>query len=125
MPRIILADNLDALRGLPDGQADLIYIDPPFNTGRTQRRTRIRTRRSSPGEEGDRTGFQGERYETTVLGSRRFADRFDDYLGSSGPGSSKRIVPSLRTDPSTSTSTTGKCTTAGSSWTTCSAPATS
>ena len=79
MPKIMLADNLDALRGMPDDHADLIYIDPPFNTGRTQRRTRIRTRRSSPGG-GDRTGFQGERYETTVLGTRRFRDRFDDYL---------------------------------------------
>ena len=85
MPTIMLADNLDALRGMPDGHADLIYIDPPFNTGRTQRRTRIQTRRSSPGEEGDRTGFQGERYETTVVGTRRFHDRFDDYLAFLAP----------------------------------------
>ena len=92
MPTIMLADNLDALRGMPDGHADLIYIDPPFNTGRTQRRTRIRTRRSSPGEEGDRTGFQGERYETTALGTRRFADRFDDYLAFLGP----RLVEAYR-----------------------------
>ena len=92
MPTIMLADNLDALRGMPDGHADLIYIDPPFNTGRTQRRTRIRTRRSSPGEEGDRTGFQGERYETTALGTRHFADRFDDYLAFLGP----RLVEAYR-----------------------------
>jgi len=92
MPTIMLADNLDALRGMPDGHADLIYIDPPFNTGRTQRRTRIRTRRSSPGEEGDRTGFQGERYETTVVGTRRFRDRFDDYLAFLAP----RLVEAYR-----------------------------
>ena len=82
MPRIILADNLDALRSLPDGHADLIYIDPPFNTGKTQRQTRIKTRRSS---RGDRTGFQGQRYETTAIGTRRFSDRFDDYLEFLGP----------------------------------------
>ncbi|WP_419934186.1 DNA-methyltransferase [Candidatus Palauibacter sp.] len=82
MPRIMFADNLEALRGMPDGRADLIYIDPPFNTGRTQRRTRIRTRRSSGG---DRTGFQGARYETTVVGTRRFSDRYDDYLEFLGP----------------------------------------
>ena len=80
MPTIMLADNLDALRGMPDGHADLIYIDPPFNTGRTRRHTRIRTSRTSHGEGGDRTGFQGARYETTAVGTRRFDDRFDDYL---------------------------------------------
>ena len=92
MPRIILADNLDVLRDLPDGHADLIYIDPPFNTGKTQQRTRIETRRAAGGGEGDRTGFKGERYETTVLGTRRFADRFDDYLGFLGP----RLIEAYR-----------------------------
>ena len=92
MPKIMLADNLDALRGMPDGHADLIYIDPPFNTGRTQRRTRIRTRRASHGEGGDRTGFQGARYETTAVGTRRFDDRFDDYLAFLGP----RLVEAYR-----------------------------
>jgi site-specific DNA-methyltransferase (adenine-specific) len=56
---------------------DLIYIDPPFNTGKTQARTQIRTERS---ENGDRVGFQGRRYETLKLGSRGYADIFDDYL---------------------------------------------
>ena len=85
MPRIMLADNLEALRGMPDGVADLIYIDPPFNTGRTQRRTRIRTRRAPAGEGGDRTGFKGTRYQTTALDTRRFPDRFGDYLAFLGP----------------------------------------
>ena len=76
MNQIVLGDNLEVLRTLPDGLADLIYIDPPFNTGRTQRRTRIRTTRS---RNGDRTGFQGHRYETSTLGTRRFHDRFGDY----------------------------------------------
>ncbi len=76
MNRIILEDNLDALRRLPDGSVDLVYVDPPFNTGRTQSRTRIRTRRAA---DGDRTGFQGRRYATTEVGTKRFQDRFDDY----------------------------------------------
>src|ERR1019366_9216512 len=54
------------------------YIDPPFNTGRMQQRTRLMTRRDAGG---DRTGFGGRRYSTTALGSERFADAFDDYLG--------------------------------------------
>ncbi|WP_420633241.1 DNA-methyltransferase [Candidatus Palauibacter sp.] len=89
MPRIILGDNLHVLSDLPDGHADLIYIDPPFNTGKTQRRTRIQTHRAA---NGDRTGFQGHRYETTVLGTRRFRDQFDDYIGFLEP----RLVEAYR-----------------------------
>jgi site-specific DNA-methyltransferase (adenine-specific) len=58
--------------------ADLIYIDPPFNTGGVQRRTQILTARS---EHGDRTGFQGRRYATQTIGTQEFQDSFDDYLG--------------------------------------------
>ena len=75
--KIVFGDNLDVLRGLPDGLADLIYVDPPFNTGRVRRHTRIRTRRSP---NGDRTGYKGERYRTESMGTRRFRDSFDDYL---------------------------------------------
>lgn len=74
---IVFADNLEVLRRLPDESVDLIYIDPPFNTGKRQQRTQLKTVRS---EQGDRIGFQGNRYESIVLGSRSFADMFDDYL---------------------------------------------
>jgi site-specific DNA-methyltransferase (adenine-specific) len=74
---IHLADNLDILRRLADGSVDLVYVDPPFNTGKRQARTQLRTRRS---EDGDRTGFQGHRYETIRGATRSFEDRFDDYL---------------------------------------------
>lgn len=77
MKRIYLADNLPILKELPDGWASLIYIDPPFNTGKDQARTRIRTVRD---ESGDRTGFQQQRYRTIPLGTQSFADAFDDYL---------------------------------------------
>ena len=33
---VIEGENLDVLPTLPDGAFDLIYIDPPFNTGRAQ-----------------------------------------------------------------------------------------
>jgi site-specific DNA-methyltransferase (adenine-specific) len=75
---VLLSDNLAVLRELPSASFDLIYIDPPFNTGRTQAHTRIRTVRSP---EGDRTGFQGARYRTIRLGSHAFPDAFGDYLG--------------------------------------------
>jgi site-specific DNA-methyltransferase (adenine-specific) len=76
--RVHLADNIDVLRSLGDGCVDLVYIDPPFNTGKVRAHTRIRTVRE---ETGDRVGFQGRRYETQVVGRRSFADLFDDYMG--------------------------------------------
>jgi len=75
--RVLFGDNLPVLRSIPDESIGLIYIDPPFNTGKRQSRTRLRTQRS---ENGDRVGFKGQRYATTVLGSRAFDDQFDDYL---------------------------------------------
>ena len=70
-------DNLPVLRELPGGSVNLIYIDPPFNTGKVQRRTQLSTVRD---EDGDRTGFQGKRYRTVKLGSKAYSDLFDDYL---------------------------------------------
>ena len=75
---IYFGDNAELLPTFPAEAFDLIYIDPPFNTGRRQERTQIRTVRDG---EGDRVGFQGQRYRTTRIGSRSFADDFDDYLG--------------------------------------------
>jgi site-specific DNA-methyltransferase (adenine-specific) len=74
---IWFGDNAAMLPRLAAGSFDLIYIDPPFNTGKKQERQRLATVRD---ESGDRTGFQGRRYRTTKLGSRAFADVFDDYL---------------------------------------------
>ena len=76
---VIHADNLEALAALPAESAALVYVDPPFNTGRTQSRTTIRTVRDEA--DGDRTGFQGKRYRTIKLGSSGYSDTFDDYLG--------------------------------------------
>lgn len=74
---IQFADNLEALGRLASGSVDLIYIDPPFNTGKVQQRTQLKTAQSS---NGDRVGFQGRRYQTVVVGSKIFSDVFDDYL---------------------------------------------
>jgi len=74
---IHVGDNAAILPTLPGGAFRLIYIDPPFNTGHTQRRTRLRTVRS---ESGDRTGFGGARYATERLGSQAFADTHDDFM---------------------------------------------
>ena len=75
---IYFGDNLAVLGAFPDASFDLIYIDPPFNTGRVQERTQIRTVRD---EDGDRTGFQGNRYRTVKLGSKSFEDSFTNFMG--------------------------------------------
>ena len=81
MRRVVFGDNLPVLRALASDSVPLIYIDPPFNTGRPQSRTRLRTTRAVDGEGGDRTGFGGVRYRTERGATHSFADAFDDYLG--------------------------------------------
>ncbi|MBK5231484.1 MAG: site-specific DNA-methyltransferase [Thermoleophilia bacterium] len=80
--QILLGDNLDLLPKLPGESFQLIYIDPPFNTGRDQARRTIRT---VADEDGDRTGFEGRRYRTELLDSSSYRDSFDDFLGFLAP----------------------------------------
>ncbi len=70
-------DNLPVLEQLPRACVSLIYIDPPFNTGKVQQRTQLATTRD---EDGDRTGFQGKRYRTIKIGTQSYPDAFSDYL---------------------------------------------
>jgi site-specific DNA-methyltransferase (adenine-specific) len=86
--RIVHGDNLEALRRMETGSVALIYIDPPFNTGRRQTRLRMKTVRD---EAGDRVGFGGRRYRTELVNAAAsdgeagqvagYGDRFDDFLG--------------------------------------------
>jgi site-specific DNA-methyltransferase (adenine-specific) len=73
---LIEADAAAVLPLLPDGAFELIYIDPPFNTGREQRSRRIAVEHD---ELGDRTGFGGRRYATRPLSDIAYADSFADY----------------------------------------------
>jgi site-specific DNA-methyltransferase (adenine-specific) len=79
---VILGDNTDVLVKLPDNSFQLIYIDPPFNTGAIQERKMLQTVRN---EAGDRTGFQGRRYSTVELGRLGYSDVHDDYLAFIAP----------------------------------------
>lgn len=73
---VVEGDNLAALSQLPDGAFRLIYVDPPFNTGRTQTRTQLKTVRS---ETGTRRGFKGDSYETIRGASLAYNDEFAEY----------------------------------------------
>ncbi len=74
--RIIQGNNRDVLATLEDGSVDLVYIDPPFNTGRRQVRSTLRTTSSA---DGTRVGFKGQTYATELLGSQSYPDTYDDF----------------------------------------------
>lgn len=74
---IHFGDNLEILAGFDDESFELIYIDPPFNTGKSQSRTQIKTVRD---DAGDRTGFKGKKYRTEKVATKAFADTFDDFM---------------------------------------------
>lgn len=79
--RVFLADNMQVLPGLPSGSFQLIYIDPPFNTGKTQERRTLRAVKSQDGAR----GFQGRRYEMIETSRSSYPDDHEDYLGFLGP----------------------------------------
>ncbi len=73
--QVYLSDNLPVLRSLPEASIQLIYIDPPFNTGREQERTTRTSRQSESGS----VGFAGKRYEQIAQSALSYDDSFADY----------------------------------------------
>jgi site-specific DNA-methyltransferase (adenine-specific) len=76
--KVIQGDNLSALKSMPEQSVQLIYVDPPFNTGRTQTRGTSSTTRT---ETGNRMGFKGQRYEIVKETILSYDDEFADYWG--------------------------------------------
>jgi site-specific DNA-methyltransferase (adenine-specific) len=74
--QILHGDNLTAMRSMPDESFQLVYMDPPFNTGRRQERQQTTTVRSDTGA---RTGFQGQSYDTVKGTLYGYDDEFADY----------------------------------------------
>jgi site-specific DNA-methyltransferase (adenine-specific) len=75
---LVVGDNAVVLPNLPADHFDLVYMDPPFNTGRAQARRTLATTADSSG---DRTGFGGRRYASRLLRTLSYDDEFGDYLG--------------------------------------------
>ncbi|HEV7163735.1 MAG TPA: hypothetical protein VGN25_10825, partial [Solirubrobacteraceae bacterium] len=71
--QILLGDNLELLTGFPDESFQLVYIDPPFNTGKVQERKTLRAVRDG---EGAHRGFQGTRYSVELLARHSYSDEF-------------------------------------------------
>jgi site-specific DNA-methyltransferase (adenine-specific) len=74
---VILGDNLEVLPCLPSEQFQLIYIDPPFNTGRRRVQRTLSVRRN---EKASRKGFGGNTYSCVVTATSSYGDEFDNYL---------------------------------------------
>jgi site-specific DNA-methyltransferase (adenine-specific) len=74
---ILAGDNALGLARLPAASFDVVYMDPPFNTGRAQARHTLSVVADPDGE---RVGFGGRRYRSALLGSLSFEDRFGHYL---------------------------------------------
>jgi site-specific DNA-methyltransferase (adenine-specific) len=73
---LYFGDNQAVLKLIPDSSVQLVYIDPPFNTGREQQRSKVTTKRNN---EGNRIGFKGERYETVKSTVLSYDDQFANY----------------------------------------------
>ena len=74
--QIFKGDNLAILKSIPSESVQLIYIDPPFNTGRTQTRGTTTTTRT---DTGNRVGFKGKRYEVVRETVLSYDDEFEDF----------------------------------------------
>lgn len=75
---VIRGDNRDILADLPTEAFSMIYVDPPFNTGRAQVRRNLRSHRVDP-EDADRRGFKGRGYKSVLESLSRYDDAFEDY----------------------------------------------
>jgi len=75
---IVHGEALRELRRLPDGCADLVYADPPFNTGARRAGARLRV---VADPDGDRGGFAGRRYRSEHVQGPGYEDRRADYTG--------------------------------------------
>ena len=75
---ILLGENLELLASFADESFQLIYVDPPFNTGATQQRSTLSAVRD---DRASRRGFGGRTYRTELLARSSYRDSFEDYLG--------------------------------------------
>lgn len=73
---VVHGDNLKYIKSLPDASFRMIYLDPPFNTGKVQTRQTMKNVRSATGS---RIGFKGQSYDTIKGVAFQYNDTFLDY----------------------------------------------
>jgi site-specific DNA-methyltransferase (adenine-specific) len=74
---VVAGDNAPVLAALPEEHFDLVYLDPPFNTGGAQTRRSFAVQ-ADPGS--GRIGFGGRRYRSRLLQTLTYEDSYGDYL---------------------------------------------
>jgi site-specific DNA-methyltransferase (adenine-specific) len=74
---VIAGDNAAALAELAPATFDLVYMDPPFNTGRAQTRSSLAV---TADPRARRVGFGGRTYRSELLQRLSYDDQFGDYL---------------------------------------------
>ena len=75
---ILHGDAVDELPKIKKSSVQLIYIDPPFNTGKEMSYSKIKTTRSKNGE--GHAGYQGNKYQREAVSKMSYNDKFDDYI---------------------------------------------
>src|SRR4051794_26601115 len=73
---LIEGDNAAVLGLLPAGSFDLVYVDPPFNTGTRRRGGRTTTARDDAGP----AGVGGPRHRRERTEGPAYADVFEDFV---------------------------------------------
>jgi len=79
---VFIGDNLLLLKELPSASIELIYIDPPFNTGKIQRRDNYKVIKSKNKKN---NGFKGLGYDLEKTSTNQYLDKFDDFYNFINP----------------------------------------
>jgi site-specific DNA-methyltransferase (adenine-specific) len=82
-------NNMRLLNKIEDATIDLIYIDPPFNTGKLMKRDNYT---STKNDEGYTLGFSGQNYDLTKISSNSYNDKFENFTDFLKP----RLIESYR-----------------------------
>lgn len=69
-------DNLEVIKNIPSESVQLVYIDPPFNTGNVQRLQSVESEKSEHGN----AGFGGSNYTHTVVSDFSYSDVHSDFI---------------------------------------------
>lgn len=80
--KLVLADCFDLCKRIPSGKINLVYVDPPFNTGKKQKGGRIKFTSSNSGS---RKGYAGRKYKTESIPGPSYQDIYKDYISYWGP----------------------------------------
>lgn len=86
---VCFGNNMSLLNKIEDASIDLIYIDPPFNTGKVMR---LDSYKSTKNQGGLTQGFSGYSYDLRKISSNSYNDKFENFTDFLKP----RLIESYR-----------------------------